>query len=275
MKIIDGLQIAQRIEQNLAKEIQKLKVKPSLATILVGHDPVSEIYVQKKKEICQRLGIKCKVYQLLISIKQSKLLQLIEKLNKDKKVNGIIVQLPLPAKVSRNAVIYSIAPWKDVDALNPINVGFLETGQAFLIPPTAAAVLEVVRYTRIKLKGLKSCLVGYSELVGKPLVPFLIDKGVSVSICHKMTANLLKYTKKADVLIVATGSPNLIKVSMVKKGAIVIDVGISRKGKKIIGDVDFNKVKRKAGFITPVPGGIGPITVAMIIQNLIKAYKNG
>ena len=274
MKIIDGLPIAQKIERQLKIELKKLKNKPSLVIILVGRNLASEVYINKKAEICGRLEIKCRVYRLSSNTSQNKLLKLIEKLNKDNSVNGILIQLPLPPKINRNAVMYSIAPWKDVDGLNPINVGFLEVGQAFLVPPTVAAVLEMLKYTRIKLKGLRACLIGYSELVGKPLIPFLISQGVTVIICDKNTRNLFKIAQEADILVVAAGVPNLIKKSMVKKGAIVIDVGINRKGKKIVGDVDFNKVKNKTKFITSVPGGVGPITVVMLIKNLIEISKN-
>jgi methylenetetrahydrofolate dehydrogenase (NADP+)/methenyltetrahydrofolate cyclohydrolase len=271
--IIDGRKIANKIETNLIKEVKKLKQVPVLVVILIGHNPASEIYVSKKQQACEQIGILCKIYRLPISTSQQKLLQLIEKLNKDKKVNGIIVQLPLPAKFDRNTIVYSIAPWKDVDGSNPINLGFLEIGQPLFIPPTAAAVLETVKYTKVQLKCLSVCLVGYSSLVSKPLVPLLIDLGATITICHKNTKNLIKHTKEADILVVAAGVPKLIKASMVKKGAIVIDVGINRQGKKIVGDVDFENVKKKAKFITPVPGGVGPITVVMLLRNLIQAAR--
>ncbi len=271
--IIDGREIAQKIEANLIKEVKKLKTKPTLAVILVGHNLASEIYVTKKQEACERIGLGCKIYRLPVSTSQQKLLQLIERLNKDKKVNGIMVQLPLPAKFDRNTIVYSIAPWKDIDGSNPINLGFLGIGQPLFIPPTASAVLESVKYTKVQLKGLNVCLVGYSDLVGKPLAPLLVDFGATITICHKNTKNLTKHTKEADILVIAVGIPKFIKSAMVKKGAIIIDVGINRQGKKIIGDVDFAGVKNKVKYITPVPGGVGPITIVMLLNNLLKAYK--
>jgi len=271
--IIDGKKIAQKIERQLTEKLKKLKTEPSLAIILIGKNSASEIYVQEKQEVCQRLNIKCLIFKLPISVTQNQLLALIDGFNEDKKVNGILVQLPLPDQININAVFCSISPEKDVDGLNPLNIGFLEIGQPFIIPPTAVAVLEIMKSYKIKLKGSKVVLVGYSNLVGKPLLPLLIEQGATVTICHKKTKNLAKITKEADILVVAVGKPNLIKAAMIKKGAIIIDVGINRVGKKIIGDVDFEKVKKKASFITPVPGGVGPITVMMLLRNLIEITR--
>ena len=268
--IIDGEKIAQRIEKKIKGKLKKLKMTPRLAVILIGRNPASEIYVQRKEEACKRLNIKYQTFRLSGNIDQNKLLSLIEKLNKDKKINGILIQLPLPVRFNKTNIFYSIAPWKDIDGLNPLNLGFLETGQPFIVSPTASCILEIMKYLKIKTQGKYACLVGYSELVGKPLLPLLIDKGLTVTICHKRTKKLANFTQKADILIVAAGSPNLIKSSMVKKGATVIDAGINIKGKEIIGDVDFKNVKNKAAFITPVPKGVGPVTVSMLLSNLIE-----
>lgn len=265
MKIIDGKKIAYKIEEEVKSSLRKLKKVPQLAIILIGKNPASEIYVQKKEEVCQRLKIGCQIYRLPASIGQDKILKLIEKLNKDKKVHGILVQLPLPLKINRRAILSSIAPWKDVDGLNPI----IKTSRS----STASAVIEAIKYTGVKLKTKHVVLVGYSDLVGKPLISFLVEQGATVTICHKETKNLTFYTKQADILIVAAAKPKLIKVSMVKRGVIIIDVGVNQKGKKIIGDVDFENVKKKASFISPVPGGIGPITVIKLLENILNCVK--
>jgi len=263
--IIDGTKIARRIESELLKEVKKLKRKPSLAIIWVGENPASEIYVQEKKEACGRLGIDCYIHRLPENITQEKFFKLLRGLNKDKKINGIIIQLPLPSSLDSEEILFSIAPWKDVDGLNPL----IKTN----IPPTTLAIIEAIKFTRIKLKGKYVVLVGYARHTTESLIPYLINQEATITVCHKSTKNLAVFTKKADLLIVAAGRPKLIKSSMIKKGAIVIDVGINRIGKRIVGDVDFERVKKKAKFITPVPGGIGPLTVMMLIKNLIKLCK--
>jgi methylenetetrahydrofolate dehydrogenase (NADP+)/methenyltetrahydrofolate cyclohydrolase len=273
--IIDGQKIAQKIERELTINVKKLKKIPNLAIVLVGHNPASEIYVQKKQEASSRIGADCRMYRLPANTSQGKLLNLIEKLNKNNRVDGILVQLPLPPGINKLSVNFSISPWKDVDGVNPLNMGFLYAGQRLLVSATVQAIIKTVKYTKINFSGRRAVLVGFSDLIGKPLMPFLVDLGAAITICDKKTKGLAKLTREADLLIVAAGSPKLIKASMVKKGVTVIDVGINRIGKKTVGDVDFENVKKKAQFVTPVPGGVGPVTVAILLKNLIKAAKLG
>lgn len=258
--IIDGREIAQKIENKLSKEVKNLKNPPFLAVILVGKNPASEIYVTKKQEAAKRIGIKAKVYKLSQSTTEQKLLNLIKRLNRNKKIDGILVQLPLPKQINPEKVFENINPKKDIDCLNPCSK---------CLPPTAQAVVEIIKSSKINLVGKEVCLIGYSVLCNKPLADFLVKKGATVTVCQKQTKNLKKFTKNVDIIITAVGKPKLIKKDMIKNNAIIIDVGISKIGKKVVGDSDFENVKAKASFVTPVPGGIGPITISMLFSNLL------
>jgi len=273
MKIVNGFQIAQKLESKIKKEIKRIKERLSLAIISVGENSASKIYIQKKKEACQRLGIQCQIYNLSSKVSLNKIIELVQKINRSSKIHGLIIQLPLPPRFNSELIFNYLDPLKDVDGLSPLNLGFLASGQGFIIPPTVQAILEIIDYYKINLRHKKVVLIGYSNLIGKPLSFFLINRGATITICHKETKNLDDYTRKADILIVAAGKPKLITKNMVKRGVIVIDVGINKIGKKIVGDVDFNKVKDKASLITPVPGGVGPITIMKLLQNLLQCVK--
>lgn len=273
MKLLDGKKLAQKIEARQKIEVAKLKKKritPTLAVILVGKDPASGIYVHKKQEAAKRIGVELKLFKYAKNTKTQDVVSEIQALNQDKKIHGIIVQLPLPKYINQEEIIESISPKKDVDGFHPLNWGKLAYKSEGLLPCTPAAVMELLHFYKINLKGKEVVIVGKGNFVGKPLSILLLNSDATLTMVHIFTKNLKFHTKRADILISAAGSPQLIKKDMVKKGAIVIDVGISRKGKKITGDVDFRNVSKVASFITPVPGGVGPVTVAMLLENVIK-----
>jgi len=274
MKILDGKKLAEKILAGLKKKVSKGKKKPILGMVLVGNDPASKVYVKNKKSACERVGIISKEIMLEENISQNKLIGEIEKLNRDKNITGIIVQLPLPKRIDRYKILESIDPKKDADCLHHRNFGrFLQVGEkkSVVIPATAIGAIRLLEEYKIPFSGKYAVVVGYSDIVGKPLTEMLLDRGATVTVCHDKTRNLGKYTSQADILAVATGVRGLIKESMVKKGAVVIDAGIHRdKNKKIYGDADFISVSKKASYITPVPGGIGPMTVAMLLWNTVR-----
>jgi len=288
--ILNGKIVAEKILTNISKQITKMQTKPSLAVILVGKDPSSQLYINIKEKTCKKVGIKFNKFTLSEKVTQADVINLIKKLNKSKTTNGIIIQLPLPGKFDTNAIINSISPQKDVDGLHVENLGKLLTGQETIIPPTPAGILELLKYYKISLKGKYIVLVGYGKLVGKPLAAMLATAQLdaTVTICNNETKNLANFTKQADILITATGVPNLITKNMVKKGAVVIDAGTTvikisgdsrqtidnNKLKTIVGDVDFKNVKKIAGAITPPVGGIGPLTVAKLLENVLKVNKS-
>lgn len=270
-KILNGTDCAQKIYNQLHRKIQAMSIKPTLAVILVGNDAASRLYVQIKEKACQTIGINFKKYLLPTSATKEQLLDLINKLNANKKITGIIVQLPLPKKIDANKIIFSIEPEKDVDGLNPINIAKILAGLPAKSAPTADGILELLRQYKINLSGKHIVLVGYGRLVGKPLANMIAvsNSNATLTICTKQTKNLNFYTKQADILISATGQGHLIKAEMIKKGAVVIDAGVSTIGGKMVGDVDFENVKNKCSYITPPQGGVGPMTVAMLLKNLI------
>jgi methylenetetrahydrofolate dehydrogenase (NADP+) / methenyltetrahydrofolate cyclohydrolase len=273
MKLLDGKKLADKIQINLKKRVSHLKKRPVLAMVLVGNDESSKIYVRNKKKACDEVGIGSREIFLPAGISQKKLLAEIEKLNRDKRVTGIILQFPVPKHLNKYEIIESIDPKKDADCLNHRNFGkFLQIGEkkSIVIPATAIGIIRLLEGYRISLSGKYAVVVGYSDIVGKPIVEMLLDRGATATVCHNKTKNLQKYTKKADILVVATGVENLIKGNMVKKGAVVVDAGIHRHGKKLSGDADFSSVAKKASFITPVPGGVGPMTVAMLLWNTVR-----
>lgn len=277
MKLLDGKRLALKIEQRQKIQVAKLRktgIIPTLAVILAGEDPASGIYVSKKQEAGKRIGVEVKVFRYPKSIKTEKIVSKIESLNRNKKIHGIIVQLPLPNNINQEKIIESISPEKDVDGFHPLNWGKLAYKSEGLLPCTPAGIMEILHFYKIPLKGKEVVIVGKGNFVGKPLSILLLNSDATLTVVHLATKNLKFHTRRADVLISAAGVPNLIKKDMVKKGAVVIDVGISRNKGKITGDVDFNKVSKIASYITPVPGGIGPITVAMLLENVIKIARH-
>jgi len=274
--ILSGKEVAEDILKKAEENIKKLNLKPTLGIISVGNDPASEIYVKKKLTISEKIGIEAKHYRLAANASEKELLILIEKLNNDKKTTGFIVQLPLPKHMNENKVIEAIAPEKDVDGFHPINIGKLFLGledPSAMIPATPYGVMKMLEYYEVELEGKHAVVVGRGNNVGKPIAILLLNRNATVSICHSKTQNLREYTKQADILVVAVGKPKLITEDMVKEGAYVIDIGINRVGDKIIGDVDFEKVSKKA-HCSPVPGGVGLLTVAMLMHNTVKAAAN-
>jgi len=284
-KIIDGKKMAQRIKEEVKSEIEKLKekgIESTLAVVIVGNDPASRSYVNSKKRTCLELGINSVEYALDTTTTQEQLENLIEKLNQDPKINGILVQLPLPNGLDESRVCKKILPQKDVDGFHPMNVGMLATGIDFeysIKPCTPFGVIELLKRENIEIKGKHAVVIGRSNIVGKPLALLLLRENATVTICHSYTRDLKDICKTADILVAAVGKPKFVTADMVKEGAVVIDVGINRDEttKKIVGDVDFETVRRVASYITPVPGGVGPMTVAMLMKNTLFAtlLQNG
>lgn len=274
-KILDGKKTASQIRQSLKEEIAKLQKKPSLKVILIGDNPSSLIYVKNKNKYASEVGIESDVIHLPPSITENKLIEQINKLNNDKNVNGILVQLPLPKHINEFNVINSISPEKDVDGFTIQNKGLLSIGTPQLLPCTPYGIMELLKRYKIKIAGKHAVVIGRSNIVGKPMAQLLLNNDATITICHSKTRNLKNITKSADILISAVGKQNLVKGNFIKPGAIVIDVAMIRdeKNKKWSGDTDFKALSKKAKYITPVPGGIGPITVAMLLKNTLTAYK--
>lgn len=274
-KILSGKTVSQRIKDELKKEVAELKEKninPGLAVIIVGDDPASRVYVNNKKKACDEIGIYSEEYALPEETSEEELLVLIRKLNGKKEINGILVQLPVPKQINEETIINAIDPKKDVDAFHPVNVGKIMVGNFDFVPCTPAGVMELIDESGIDVAGKECVVVGRSNIVGKPQAMLLLHKNGTVTICHSKTKNLKEKTKQADILIAAVGKPNFITGDMIKEGAVVIDVGINRIAeKKLVGDVDFESAEKVAGAITPVPGGVGPMTIAMLMKNTVKA----
>ncbi|EHA2290495.1 TPA: bifunctional methylenetetrahydrofolate dehydrogenase/methenyltetrahydrofolate cyclohydrolase FolD [Campylobacter coli] len=279
MTLLDGKALSAKIKQELKEKNKMLKengVETCLAVILVGNDPASQTYVNSKAKACEECDIKSLVYRLDENTTQNELLALINTLNHDDSVHGILVQLPLPKHISKDLILESIISSKDVDGFHPINVGYLNLGlESGFLPCTPLGVMKLLKAYDINLEGLDSVVIGASNIVGRPMATMLLNAGCTVSICHIKTKDLSAYTQKADLIIVAAGCVNLLRADMVKEGAIIIDVGINRlENGKIVGDVDFEEVSKKASVITPVPGGVGPMTIAMLLENTVKSAKN-
>ena len=276
--IIDGKKLAKEIRENLKIKCEELKergIEPKLAVILVGNDKPSQIYVKNKSKACEEIGIKFEEYLLDENITQKELINLIEKLNKDNTIHGILLQSPIPEQLDINEAFRKISPEKDVDGFNPVNVGKLVLNQDTFVSCTPYGIMKMFEAYNIDLTGKNVTIIGRSNIVGKPLIQCCLNKNATVTICHSKTKELKEHTKKADILIVAIGKSKFITEDMVKKDAIVIDVGINRdENGKLTGDVDFENVEKKASFITPVPGGVGPMTIAMLMNNVLKATKN-
>lgn len=276
-KILNGKEVSARIKAELKTEAEKLKEKginAGLAVIIVGDDPASRVYVNNKKKACEEIGIYSEEYALDKDTSEEELLELIDKLNVNPKISGILVQLPLPRGINEESVINRINPKKDVDAFHPVNVGKIMTGNFDFLPCTPAGVMELIKESGIDVDGRECVVVGRSNIVGKPMSMLLLHKNGTVTVCHSHTQNLAEKTKKADILVAAVGKANFITGDMVKDGAVVIDVGINRMpDKKLAGDVEFESVSKKASAITPVPGGVGPMTIAMLMKNTLKAAE--
>lgn len=276
--IIDGKAISAQIREKIKREaahfISTSGIVPGLAVILVGDDPASKIYVRNKKRACEEVGFRSFEYVLPEETPEAVLIELVMKLNKDPNVHGILCQLPLPKHIDEDAVIEAISPKKDVDAFHPSNVGRIMTGEYSFLPCTPAGVMELIRSTGVQISGKKCVVVGRSNIVGKPMAMLLLHANGTVTICHSRTSDLKKECLEADILVVATGKAKMITADMVKEGAVVIDVGMDRdENGKLCGDVDFDSVSEKAGYITPVPGGVGPMTIAMLMENTYTAAK--
>ncbi|HHV43460.1 MAG TPA: bifunctional methylenetetrahydrofolate dehydrogenase/methenyltetrahydrofolate cyclohydrolase FolD [Firmicutes bacterium] len=274
-KVLDGKAIAAEIRAKVKEDVARMQrergITPGLAVILVGDDPASQIYVNSKKRACEEVGIYSRQYRLPADTSQTELLQLIHRLNVDPAIHGILVQLPLPAHLDEKLVIDTISPAKDVDGFHPINVGKLSIGEPSLLPCTPAGIMELLRRTEVDLGGRHAVVVGRSNIVGKPTALLLLRENATVTICHSRTKDLASECQRADILVAAVGRPELIKGHWIKKGAIVIDVGVNRVEGKLFGDVEFAAAKERASYITPVPGGVGPMTIAMLMVNTLQA----
>lgn len=276
-KIISGRDIASEIRLGLKNDVEKLKeigVQPGLAVVIAGDDPASRIYVNNKKKACDEIGIRSFEYALPAETSEEEIIELVKTLNCDKNVHGILVQLPLPPHINEEKVLLEIDPDKDVDAFHPVNVGKIMIGNYRLLPCTPAGVIELIHRTGVDLKGSECVVVGRSNIVGKPMAMLLLHEHGTVTVCHSRTKDLKTVCRRADVLVVAVGKPKLIKADYIKPGAVVIDVGTNRmENGKLCGDVDFEEAKHVASYITPVPGGVGPMTIAMLMKNTVKAAE--
>ncbi len=276
--IIDGKALAKQKRAEMAQIVQELKamgVTPGLAVVLVGEDPASEIYVRNKHKACEEVGIYSRVIKLPEDTKEEDLLKLIDELNQDSALDGILVQLPLPKQIDSDKVIERILPSKDVDGFHPVNAGKLLTGQTGFVSCTPLGILELIKSTGIDISGKEAVVIGRSNIVGKPVAHLLLQENATVTICHSKTKNLKEVCQRADILVAAIGKPQLITADYVKGGAVVIDVGINRlPDGKLVGDVAFETVKEKASYITPVPGGVGPMTITMLLANTLLSAKN-
>ena len=271
---IDGKAISAAVKEQVRAEIERDKIKEGLAVVIVGDDPASRVYVNNKKKACELCGIQSFEYALPAETTQEQLLELVDTLNKDSKVNGILVQLPLPKHLDEKAVIEHISPLKDVDAFHETNVGKIMIGNYSFLPCTPAGCMELIHSTGIEVAGKECVVVGRSNIVGKPMAMLLLHENGTVTICHSKTKNLAEVCRRADILVAAVGRPNFVTADMVKDGAVVIDVGINRlENGKLCGDVKFDEVSEKAGYITPVPGGVGPMTIAMLMKNTLTAAR--
>ncbi|KAF6636679.1 bifunctional methylenetetrahydrofolate dehydrogenase/methenyltetrahydrofolate cyclohydrolase FolD [Paenibacillus sp. EKM208P] len=275
--IIDGKQISQDIRASIQQEVIRLKehrFQPGLAVVLVGEDPASQVYVKNKEKACHDLGYYSEVHRLATDTSQEALLELVDKLNHQSTIHGILVQLPLPKHIHEKAVIDAIAVEKDVDGFHPVNVGNLVIGDDSLLPCTPAGVIELIKRAGVEIAGKHAVVIGRSNIVGKPVSLLLQRENATVTMCHSRTANMAELSRQADILVVAIGKANFIDASFVKPGAVVIDVGMNRlENGKLAGDVDFESVKQVSGPITPVPGGVGPMTITMLMQNTLVAAK--
>lgn len=276
-KLISGKEISLSVKERVAEEVKGLKkngIEPCLAVILVGDDPASKVYVNNKKKACEFCGIRSLEYLLPADASQEELNSLVEKLNSDESVNGILCQLPLPSHLDEKEVLNLIKPEKDVDAFHPENVGHIMIGDFNFLPCTPAGIMEMLKYENIGLDGKNCVIIGRSNIVGKPMAMLMLKENATVTVCHSHTKNLKEVVARADVVVAAVGKAKFVTADMIKDGAVIIDVGINRcEDGKLYGDVDFEACKEKASYITPVPGGVGPMTIATLMQNTVTAAK--
>ncbi len=278
MQIIDGKKVSAEVKEKVRQQTLELKenhgITPGLAVVIVGDDPASRVYVNNKKKACELVGFKSEEYALPAETTQEELLELVNTLNNKDDINGILVQLPLPKHLDDKAVIAAISPQKDVDAFHAVNVGKIMLGEYDFLPCTPSGVMEMLHSYNIEVSGKNCVVIGRSNIVGKPMAMLLLHENGTVTICHSRTKNLAAITKQADILVAAVGRPKFVTADMVKEGAVVIDVGMDRdENGKLCGDVDFENVKDKCSYITPVPGGVGPMTIATLMKNTLKAAR--
>ncbi len=276
--LIDGKKVSADVKEQVRQEtetlFQKYGKRPGLAVVIVGNDPASRVYVNNKKKACETVGFQSFEYALPEDTTQEELLELVETLNADKNVNGILVQLPVPKQIDDKAIINAISAQKDVDAFHPENVGRIMIGEYAFLPCTPAGVMELIDSTGVEISGKKCVVIGRSNIVGKPMAMLLLHRSGTVTICHSRTQNLAEITREADILVAAVGKANFVTGDMIKEGAVVIDVGMNRlENGKLCGDVNFAEAEQKASYITPVPGGVGPMTIAMLMKNTLTAFK--
>jgi len=277
-KLLSGKEVSARVKAELKQEVEAMKAKgtnPGLAVIIVGEDPASKVYVGRKEAMCEELGMYSRKYAMPENTTQEELVKLVEELNCDDKIHGILVQLPLPKHLDEKAVINTIVPEKDVDAFHPVNVGKIMIGDYDFVPCTPAGIMELIKESGVEVAGKNCVVIGRSNIVGKPMGMLLLHENGTITICHSKTQNLKDVTKSADILVAAVGIANFVTADMVKEGAVVIDVGMNRlEDGKLVGDVAFDEVEKVAGAITPVPGGVGPMTISMLMRNTITAAKS-
>lgn len=278
MQVLDGRALSLEIKNRAKKDIKILREKgvtPGLAVVMIGDDPASHTYVKMKEKACEEVGIYSILHKMPADISQDKIIETIEMMNKNPNIDGILIQLPLPKHINTTKILQTVTATKDVDGFHPFNIGKLSLGLDTFTPCTPLGVMRLLKAYDIDPKGLDTCIVGASDIVGKPMMNLLLNANATVDICHIYTKNLKEHTKRADLLIVGVGKPDLITEDMVKDGVIVIDIGINRlKSGKLVGDVTYEDVSKKCSFITPVPGGVGPMTIAMLLKNTIKATRN-
>ncbi len=277
MELINGKEIQAFTLTHIGKEVESLKekgVEICLAVIIVGNDPASRVYVNNKKKACANVGITSLEYALPQETTTEELIALIDKLNADKSVNGILCQMPVPKQIDKQAVIDAILPEKDVDCFHPVNIGKLSLGRTEILPCTPAGIIRMLEFSGVKIEGSRAVIIGRSDIVGKPMAMLLLNHSATVTVCHSKTVDLPSVTRQADILISAVGKPDIVTEDMVKEGAVVIDVGMNRNSEgKLCGDVDFEKVAPHCSKITPVPGGVGPMTITMLMENTLTAAK--
>lgn len=278
-KIIDGKAISAQIREEIADKVKEYNAKtgklPGLAVVIVGENPASQVYVRNKKKACEQVGFNSWVYEMPENTTQAELNALIDKLNNDSEVHGILVQLPLPKHLNEEEIILRIRPEKDVDAFHPYNVGRITIGNPKFLPCTPAGIMELLHRSNIEISGKECAVIGRSNIVGKPMALLLLSENGTVTVCHSKTRNLKEVCKRADILVVAIGKADFITADMVKEDAVVIDVGMNRNAEgKLTGDVDFKSVSEVASYITPVPGGVGPMTITMLLKNTLRAAEN-
>lgn len=274
MELLNGKELAQEIQVGIKTDIKGCMIRPSLAVIQIGDDDASNVYIKNKEKSCSEVGIYFRHFKFDSDTPELSIINKIKELNNDEYVNGIIVQLPIPEKYNEKRILNTIINSKDVDGLTDINTGRLVNGKKTLVPCTPLGIITLLKKYEIEIEGKNVVIIGRSKLVGRPLVSLMLNENATVTICHSKTNNLENYTKDADIIIVAAGCPKLLTGDMVKKGVVVVDVGINRVNDKLCGDVDFDSVSKKASYITPVPGGVGPMTIASLLSNVMMCYNN-